>query len=149
MTQGIGPSNEATDRQADVTMGPIDRIVQQLQSGVGPPWNGPRPQREPSGSLARGGLVLPRVRAITNETRVSTSARWTPSLGRSRAACLHAFPAPALCSGRDPMVACGLWRIAKAAGHGPRRASGVGAAHVECGKDTRISTLVVGSMRSP
>lgn len=47
------------------------------------------------------------------------------------------------------MVACGLWRIAKATGHGPRRASGVGAAHVECGKDTRISTLVAGAMRSP
>jgi hypothetical protein len=93
--------------------------------------------------------VLPRVRAITNETRVSTSARWTPSLGRSWAACLHVFPAPALCSGRDPMVACGLWRIAKAARHVPRCASGVGAAHVECGKDTHISTPVAGAMRSP
>jgi hypothetical protein len=78
--------------------------------------------------------VLPRVRAITNETQVSTSARWTPSLGRSRAACLHAFPAPALCSGRDPMVACGLWRIAKAAGHGPRRASGVGPPTLNVGR---------------
>jgi hypothetical protein len=41
------------------------------------------------GPLTRGGLEVPR---------------------------LHVFPAPALCSGRDSVLSCGLWRMAKPPG---------------------------------
>jgi hypothetical protein len=47
------------------------------------------------------------------------------------------------------VLACGLWRMAKAARHGPLRASGVGVARIKWGKDTRLSTFVAGSVRNP
>jgi hypothetical protein len=71
-----------------------------------------------------------------------TLARGGPGVPR-----LHTFPASALCSGRDPVLARGMWRMAKAARHGPTRATSVGAIHIKCGQDARLFTQVTGVIK--
>jgi hypothetical protein len=91
----------------------------------------------------------PCVQDITGGARACTSAHRTPSKGRSVVPRLHVFLAPALYSGRDSVLACGLWCMAKATRRGPTRGSGVEATHIECGQDVRLSTPVTSGARSP
>lgn len=76
LTQSLGPSDRATGLWVSVTICPIGGIARQLQPMAGPP-------HMPSKHPAKGGPMLLRVWAITNEIRTSISVIRMPSQGRS------------------------------------------------------------------